>query len=166
MRALFHDPSAVEHQNPVGIAHRGQPVRHDDAGAADQRIPQARQNPGLGVRIHRTERIVQHEHRRILRQCPGNGGSLLLAAGEIDTPLAQHGVVAIGQGRERLGELRDLRYPLEPAVIRCAEQDVAPQGLAEEKRLLRHEPDRAPRSGSESCRRSTPSMSTAPRSGS
>ena len=95
-------------------------MRHNDAGAAHQRVAQAREDPGLGVCVHGAEGIVEHEHRRILRQCPGDSCSLLLAAGEVDATLAQHRVVAIGQGGERLGELRDLRHSLEPAVIRCA----------------------------------------------
>ena len=54
----------------------------------------AAQDLRLGLRVHRAQRVVQHEDRRVLRQRARDGGALLLPAGEIDPPLAQHGVVA------------------------------------------------------------------------
>ncbi len=63
------------------------------------------ENLRLGLTIHRTERVIQHEDRRVLGQGSRDGGSLLLAAREIDAPFAEHRVDALGQDRERLAQL-------------------------------------------------------------
>ena len=94
MGTLFHDPAAVENQDPVGIAYRRQPVRHDDACAAHQRIAQAGEDAGLGVGIHGAQRIVQDEDGRILRQRPRDRRPLFLPARQVDSPLAKHGIIA------------------------------------------------------------------------
>ena len=99
------------------------------------------------MRIHRAQRVVQHEDRRVLRQRPGDGGALLLSAGQVDPPLAQHRVVPAREFRNRRSELRHLRDALEAAVVRRAQQDVVPQRVAEEERFLRHDAEGAPQLG-------------------
>ena len=107
----------------------------------------AAQDPRLGLRVHRAQRVVEHEDRRVLRQRPRDRAPLLLPAGEIDASLAQHRVVAVRQRGQRLGQLRHLGHSLEPAVVGRAEQHVLAERLAEEEGLLRHEPDRAAQVG-------------------
>ncbi len=99
MGALFNDASPVQHQDPVGIPNRGEPVRHDDAGATDQCVAETLEDAGLGMRVNRAQRIIQDENRRLLRQGPGNRRALLLPPGQVDAPFAQHGLVAVRQDR-------------------------------------------------------------------
>ena len=77
--ALLHDPAPVQHQDPVGVAHRGQPVGHDDAGAALQRIAQAPR--GSGPRCARPPRSGRRPARTPADPAPGRARSRLAASG-------------------------------------------------------------------------------------
>ncbi len=117
VRPLFDDPTFVQHQNPVGVPHRGQPMGDDDARPACEGAPERAQDLRLGLGIHRAQGVIEDEHRRVLRQGARDGAPLLLAAREIDAPLAEHGVEPLGERGQCFAQLGDLSHALEPAVV-------------------------------------------------
>ena len=50
------------------------------------------------------ERVVQDQDPRIAQQRPGDGGALLLAAGERDAALAHHRLVAVRKAFDIAGQ--------------------------------------------------------------
>ena len=68
MRPLFDDPTLVQHQDPVGVPHRGKAMGDDDARAACERAPERAQDLRLGLGIDRAQRVIEDEDRRLLRQ--------------------------------------------------------------------------------------------------
>ena len=63
-----------------------------------------RQDALLGEGVDAGEGVVQNQNAGIAQDGAGDGGALLLAAGESDAALADHGLVAVGErfdiGRE------------------------------------------------------------------
>src|SRR5205823_1088337 len=62
------------------------------------------EQPVLGARVHRRGRLVEHEQARVAEEGAGEGYSLPLAAGEVESSpvlLSEAGLVS---GRERLEE--------------------------------------------------------------
>ena len=145
MGALLLDFARVQHHDLVGVLHRGNAVRDDNAGALPHDLPQPLQNRFLGVSVYRRQRVIQNENLRPAQEGARNGGALLLAAGEIDPALAQHGVEPLGKGLNFLFELSHLHGPLHFGQRRPfrAKVDVGPNGVREQERILGHVPDAA-----------------------
>src|SRR5579862_7505674 len=95
--AEFDDASAVQHCDAVGIADGGDAVRDEDGGAAAHHVAQMVENLVFGVSVDAGERVVEDEDLGIANKGAGNGGALLLSAGEGDAAFAHHGVVAFGK---------------------------------------------------------------------
>ena len=72
----------------VGDHHRGPPLHEVLERVLDERL-----RSGVEVR----GRFVEHQDRRILENHPGDGDSLLLAAGQSVSTFADHGVVAVAE---------------------------------------------------------------------
>ena len=94
MRAALHNPPVVEDEDLVGVLHRRDAVRHDDARSLAHDAAEAAEDLGLGVRVDRRKRVVQDQHAGILRDRAGDPGALLLPARERHAPLSDHRVVA------------------------------------------------------------------------
>lgn len=79
----------------------------------------------------------------LLHKSTGDGNALLLATRELDTALADHGVVLVGQRRDKvvcvglLGRLLDLG--LAHVVVQRAQGNVLADGRGKEDGLLLHE---------------------------
>ena len=56
----------------------------------------------LALRVHRRQRLVQHQDRRVAQQRAGDGDALALAAREPHAALADHRLVALRQARDEL----------------------------------------------------------------
>ena len=138
MGPFLHDPPAVEHHDPRRILHCGEAVGDDHGGLAREGRAQVVEDRRLGLGVDRRQGVVEEEDRRVLGQRPGDGGALLLAAGEVDAALPQERVVAVRQRGQRLGELGLFGAPLEAPVVGHPEEDVLAHGGAEEEGLLRH----------------------------
>jgi hypothetical protein len=54
---------------------------------------------GLGAAVERARRLVEDQDRRILEQGPRDRDALLLAARQLQSALADFGVVTVGQDR-------------------------------------------------------------------
>ena len=124
----------------------------------------------LGLGVDRAGRLVEDQDARIVQQGARDGDPLALAARQRVAALADHGVVAVRQPADEVvgvGRARRRRPPAPMRGVRQAVADVVGDGAVEQVRVLQHHPDLAPvAAGVELSRRSTPSMRTAPATGS
>ena len=100
--AELDDPPTVEHGDAVGIADRRQSVGDDDRRPSAQRRFQGRLHQRLVLVVEVARRLVEDHHVGILEQQPGDGDALLLAARQSISPLADNGVVAVGEAGDRV----------------------------------------------------------------
>lgn len=77
------DAALFQHQDTVGVADRGQPVRNDKGGAPFHQPVHPLLNQGLGARIDRRGSLVQDQHRRIRHRRPRNGEQLALSLAQV-----------------------------------------------------------------------------------
>src|SRR5690606_34099088 len=94
--ALVHDDDPIDQ-----IEHRT-PVRDHDERLSGRGLAQARDQLGLGARVHHAGRLVEHQDRRVARQRPRDADRLALSAGE---PLAALGEVEVVTGGMRADEV-------------------------------------------------------------
>ena len=90
---------AVDHQqHPVAAGQQGRAAGHEHRRPAGSVPPHPARDPVLGRGVDGGGRIVQHQHRSVDPERPGEDDALALAAGQRTAGLAQHGPEAIGQG--------------------------------------------------------------------
>ncbi len=94
----------------------------------------------LGLGVERARRLVEDEHRRVAQDRAGDRDALLLAAGEAVAALADDGVVAVGQRRDEVVDLRGARGRLELLVGRVGPGEA--QVLARSRRGRGRSPGR------------------------
>ena len=112
MCALLRHPAVLQDENAVRLHEGGDPVGDDEGG--DPLPPGPKGVPDGGVRagVHGGEGVVEDEDVVISRQGPGDGHPLLLAAGEGDAPLADHGIIALLEVQDVLVDAGVLRRGL------------------------------------------------------
>jgi hypothetical protein len=126
--------------------------------------PEPLKDPPLGLGVDRGEGIVQDEDPGVTGEGTGQGGTLSLAAREVDAALAQAGLVAVGEAANGFVELGDGGRGADGghdvrAVVFQAEGDILRDGLAEEERVLGDEAD-GPGACRGTARGGTPSRRT------
>ena len=72
----------------------------------------------LGLGVQRAGGLVEHQHRRVAQDRARDRDALLLAAGEAVAALADERVVAVGQRRDQVVDLRGARGVLDLLVGR------------------------------------------------
>ena len=97
MRAALGDDALVEHQNLVGVDHGRQAMGDHDRRASAGDALQRRLDVALGETVERRRRFVEHQNRRRLEHRARDGDPLLLAARELESPLADRRVIALRQ---------------------------------------------------------------------
>ena len=95
MGAPLDDLALLQHDDLVAVADRAQAMGDDDAGAAA--APQIVVDDLFGDRIERAGRLVEHDHRGIGNQRPGDLDALALAAAEIGAAFVDVAVVVSGR---------------------------------------------------------------------
>lgn len=140
VRAVFRNPSLPDHQNPVGLANRGQPVRDDEARAPFQHLVDRGLNLLLGLRIHRRRGFIEHENARIRQNGAGKRHQLLLAGREAVAALADLGIIAALHAGNKVVRVHQPRGLLDLLIGRLQPgiADVRPQRAAEQVRRLQH----------------------------
>ena len=126
MPAAFDYMTLVEDEDAVGADHARQPVREDQGRASCRQAVNRLLDHRLVFRVHRGERFVENEDRRIPQQRPGDRQALALAAGQQDAPLADHRVITVRQQRDelvRIGVARR-RLDLVPRGVGLAEPQI------------------------------------------
>ena len=143
MAAGLDDRPVVEHQDAVRSDHARQPVREDEGGAALHQPVERLLDDRLVLRVHRGQRLVEDQDRRIAEQRTGDGDALPLPAGELDAPFPDHGGVALRQPDDELVGVRGARRRLEllPGGVGPAETQVVLDRAVKEVRLLVHHRD-------------------------
>jgi hypothetical protein len=106
--AEFDDASLVENGDAVGVADGGDAVRDEDGGASAHEIAQVVENFVFGVGVDAGEGVVEDKDAGAAEDGAGDGGALLLAAGEGDAALAHRGVVAVGKRLDVGGDVGGL----------------------------------------------------------
>ena len=143
VRPLCRDAALFDDDDPVRLEDRADPLSHHEYGAPALMLLKRVLDPSLGFHVHGAGGIVEDQDFRPGQQGQRNGDSLLLASGEIRSPLFDAGVVSLCQrgdefvGLGRLGR-RDNRFI---GCIGDAVADVVPHRSREQDRLLRHDCD-------------------------
>lgn len=96
----------------------------------------------FGAGIERARRLVQQQDRRVAQNGAGQRQALLLAAREPEASLADQGVIALGQGRDMVMDLRHLRGRdhIGPGRLGADKAQVLGHRGIEQIGLLRHDP--------------------------
>lgn len=137
------DLAAIDHKDRIGIDKRGQPVRHDNHGAALGDFAQILPQDRFAVGVQRTGGFIQDQEFRIGDQSTGDRQALLLAAGKVGGIFLQHGFEPARQPLDELfgaGDARDLDDLLD-AGIGPGGCDIVADRTAEQKIILQHDTD-------------------------
>lgn len=137
--AQFGDAAGYEDGDLVGVAGGGDAVGDEDGGPALHDGAKAVEDALFGVGVDAGEGVVEDEDARVADDGAGDGGALLLAAGEGDAALADHGVEALGELEDLGGDVGDGGGFLDlfSSCLGDTEGDVLADGLGEEEGLLR-----------------------------
>ena len=108
MGAPLDDPSLVQHDDLVGIAHGGEPVGDHQHGPVLHQAIDRLLDQSLRFGVEGAGGLVEDQDRRVAQQCPGDRDPLALSAGQTGAPLAQDGVVPLGELTDELGRVRRL----------------------------------------------------------
>ncbi len=98
----------------------------------------------LGLGVERRGGFVEHQDRRVLQDCPGDGDALFFAARKLQPALADERVVALGQAVDQTADLCQPRRFDNIRLTRAgpAIADVIADGIVEQHRVLRNDADR------------------------
>ena len=105
VRALLDDAAVVHHEDGVGVADGGQPVRDHEARAVLHQLRHGLLDQHLGTRVDRAGRLVEDEDLRIGQERAGDRQQLLLALRDVGRVVVEHRVVAV---RQRAHEVVDV----------------------------------------------------------
>ena len=111
-------------------------------GTPGHQAPQALLDEALGVHVDVGRGLVEDEDPRVGHQRPREGDELALAGGELDSALADLGVIALRQrhdevvGADGAGGVAQLLL----GGVQAAEGQVLAHGAAEQEALLGHHP--------------------------
>ena len=144
MGAALGDAAFVQHHDLVGIDHGRQPVRDDERGVLAGDVAERLLDGRLGAAVQRAGRLVEDQDRRVLQQGAGDGDALLLAAGKLQPPLADHRLIAFWQAGDEAMDRRALRRRLD-LVLRgalAAIADIVADRVVEQHRVLRNDAKR------------------------
>ena len=103
--AEFDDAAFDEDGDLVGVAGGGDAVADEDGGAAEHLLPEAGEDLLFGVGVYTRQGIVQNQDAGVAEEGAGDGGALLLAAGEGDAALADDGLEAAGKVEDLGGDV-------------------------------------------------------------
>src|SRR5690606_19376348 len=139
---------AVRHEaHLVHRAHGRQAVRDRDHRDLPAQRRERGRDRGLGLRVERRGRLVEHEHERVDVQRPRDPEPLALPSREGQAAVPDARVApALGHELTELGPLEAVAHPLEVEVVAPRERDVLGERGVEQRDLLGDVPDpRAPR---------------------
>ncbi len=142
MRAALDDATGIEHDDVRGARSGGDAVRDSTSVRPSPARSSAFRMHRLGPRVDGGERVVEHEHRRLVEESARERDALLLAARELDAALADDRLEAVGQPVDLLEDRRlggcaaDAVHRVGSVRVVEGEADVALDRRREEERLL------------------------------
>src|SRR5689334_20964350 len=89
MGAALHDAPFLEHEDPVGVADRAEPVGDDETSPRPHEPFQRLLHDGFALRVERARGLVQDEDARVLHEGAGYRDTLPLPAGEVDPSFSE-----------------------------------------------------------------------------
>ena len=97
----------------------------------------------FGDRVERARRLVEDQDLRILQDHARDRKPLLLSAGELETAVADHRVIAVRLGGDKVREVRDIagRVDLLLGRVLLGIEQVVPDRAVEEIAVLGHDAD-------------------------
>ncbi len=102
VRAHLDHAAALQHDQPVRLAQRAQPMGDGDRRAPLDQVVQRLLDLALRLGIDRAGGLVQDQDPRVDQQRAGDRDPLPLAAGEGLAALADQRIVAVGQPQDEL----------------------------------------------------------------
>lgn len=87
----------IQHHNLIGILHGSHALAHNDTGPSGEGRAQLINDLRRRLHIDTRQGIIQEQHFGIAHQRPGNGGALLLSAGEGSAALPHLAFQPLGQ---------------------------------------------------------------------
>ena len=138
MPAGFDDMALVEDEDAVGADDARQPVRQDQGRAPRRQTVDRLLDYRLVFRVHRRERFVENEDRRIPQQRPRDCQALALPARQQNSALADHRVVTLRQLRDELVRIGVARRRLDLVArgVGLAETQILFDGAVEQVGVL------------------------------
>jgi len=95
VRSHLADASLGQYHDLVGAANGREPVRDDNHGAVLHQVGQGLLNEQLGFGVEVRGSLVQDQNGRVLEQGAGDGDTLALPAAELESAVADDGIVAL-----------------------------------------------------------------------
>src|SRR5579885_526151 len=138
--AFVGDPSGIEEEEAIAIAHRAEAMRDDD-----ERLRLLQPMDRLGDSSFRRgvegrSRFVEDQHIGLVVERAGDGEALTLAAEETKPAFAHDRVETIGQARDEVSERRGVDRTANLSIVGPggAERDISSDRVVDEKAFLRH----------------------------
>ena len=149
MGALLHDLAVLHHQDDVRLPDGGQPVGHDEAGAALHHTGKGLLDAHLGAGVDGAGGLVQDQHGGQAEHHPGDAQKLLLALADVAAVFGQDGVVARRQPLDEAVGVGGFgrRHDLLVGGVGFAVGDVLPHGAGPQPGVLQHHAVAAPQGG-------------------
>ena len=149
MGTVGHHPVLIQQHDSVGQRNGRQAVGDDQRRAAFHLNLQAGMDGLLHLDVNGTGGIVEHHHRWVDQQSPGDSDALALATREGVAPLTDHGVVSVGEVADELVSpgRGGRRFDLLVGGRWSAVGDVVANGYREQERLVEDDPDVGPQAG-------------------
>ena len=139
MRSALHDPTAVDHDDLVGVLGGGQAVGDGDRRAAPHQSLQRQPDPHLERGVDGRGRLVEHEQVGVGELGSQQGDQLPLPRRQGLAALADPGPEPARQGRQPVGEAERVDGGQQLGLGRAepAVAQVLGQGVVEQEALLR-----------------------------
>ena len=140
MRAVAHDLAVFKNDDPVGIKHRADALGDDEACGVCQALSQSSLQERFGTHVDGTCTIIEDQDLRFLKKRSGNGQTLFLPAGEVDSALADQGIVSFRERADKRVSLgrRGTGDNLFVRSLTVAPSDVLAYGTGEQQGFLQY----------------------------
>ena len=79
VRAAFGNRAGIEHDDPVGLLHRGEPMGDDKCGPVADELRERSLDVALRLGVERGGGLIENQDRRILQKRACNSDTLPLA---------------------------------------------------------------------------------------
>ena len=162
----LHDPTLVDHDDPIRTFDRGQAMRDDQRGASAHQQPELGLHAALGFVVERRGGLIEHQNGESLRSARAIEILCRWPPDRFWPRSREHGFEAQRLLRDEFHHIRGARrgFDVRVALADRIERDVVVDGVIEQHHLLAHQADlrtQIGRAGTHVHRR--PSSSTAPR---
>src|SRR4030043_392851 len=146
MISHLRHPTLLEDNDPIRSFERSNPMGDQDARLSLEELLQSVKDPLFRLDVYRGKAVIENEDRCIHQDCPGNGNTLSLSAGERDSLLANDRIDACGKSHHLIMNLchSGFLFDLLQGGAGFSEGDIFSDRVGEEKGVLWDKTDRTP----------------------